>query len=153
MKKVLVPLIFLAFLIVSCGDDGAKEEKIEPICLTPKAGPYELKFTDISEEMGVQTLNALGTQITVADIDGDKWPDVYTTLASKVREDQNEPQNLYKLLKNVKGKNFEDITFSSGLFALPRRPGAKTPPPFHTRPAGRQNVFRARTCSGGSDVI
>ena len=117
MKKVLVPLIFLAFLIVSCGDDGAKEEKVEPICLTPKAGPYELKFTDISEEMGVKKLNALGTQITVADIDGDKWPDVYASLTEKKREDQNEPKNIYKLLKNVKGKNFEDVTFSSGLFA------------------------------------
>ena len=125
MKKTAVLILLLALIFAACGngsktetgDNQPEEEVIEPICLTPKAGPYNLKFTDISEEMGVQTLNALGTQITVADIDGDKWPDVYTTLASKVREDQNEPQNLYKLLKNVKGKNFEDITFSSGLFA------------------------------------
>ena len=89
---------------------------IEPICLTPKAGPYALKFTDISEEIGVKELNALGTQITIADIDGDRWPDVYTTLASKTREDQSEPKNIYKLLKNVKGKKFEDVTFSSKLF-------------------------------------
>ena len=93
------------------------EEVIEPICLKPGKGGYALKFTDISEEMGIQKLDALGTQVTIADIDGDRWPDVYTTLASKTREDQNEPKNLYKLLRNVKGESFEDVTFSSGLFA------------------------------------
>ena len=96
--------------------DEENEEVIEPVCLSPKAGPYKLKFTDISEETGIQKLNALGTQITIADIDGDKWPDVYTSLASKTREDLNEPKNLYKLLRNVKGQSFEDVTFSSGLF-------------------------------------
>ena len=92
------------------------EEVVEPICLKPGKWPYTLKFTDISEEMGIQKLDALGTQVTIADIDGDRWPDVYTTLASKTREDQNEPKNLYKLLRNVKGESFEDVTFSSGLF-------------------------------------
>ncbi len=138
MKKIYFLLFLLVFSVAACGsssksetdedaandenavndeDQDPDEEVIEPICLTPKAGPYALKFTDISEEMGILKLNALGTQITVADIDGDKWPDVYTSMTSKTREDQNEPQNLYKLLKNMKGRNFEDVTFSSGLFA------------------------------------
>lgn len=139
MKKIYFLMFLLAIFSAACGSssktgtdedavndedaatddeqpDSDSEEAVEPICLTPKAGPYALKFTDISEEMGVQKLNALGTQITVADIDGDKWPDVYISLASKTREDLNEPKNLYKLLKNVKGRNFEDVTFSSGLF-------------------------------------
>ncbi len=139
MKKIYFLMFLLAIFSAACGSssktgtdedavndedaatddeqpDSDSEEAVEPICLTPKAGPYALKFTDISEEMGIQKLNALGTQITVADIDGDKWPDVYTSLASKTREDLNEPKNLYKLLKNVEGRNFEDVTFSSGLF-------------------------------------
>jgi len=126
MKRICFFLLFTVLFtaLCSCGSTSdnnepkdSDKEAVEPICLTPQASPYELKFTDISEEMGIRKLDALGTQITIADIDGDKWPDVYTTLASKTREDQNEPKNLYKLLKNVKGKNFEDVTFSSGLFA------------------------------------
>ncbi len=141
MKKFSFLLIFVVFFLASCGggsksgndadgtdpqndedavnddDSETDDENIEPICLKPGKGPYALKFTDISEEMGVKKLNALGTQVTVADIDGDRWPDIYTSLASKTRENQNEPQGLYKLLKNVKGASFEDVTFSSGLFA------------------------------------
>lgn len=117
MKKAVWVLVSLVFLFVSCGGDSKtpQEEKIEPICLNP--GKSELKFTDISEEMGVQELNALGTQVTIADIDGDRWPDVYTSVASKLRENPDEPQNLYSLLKNVRGERFESVTSSSGLFA------------------------------------
>ena len=138
MKKAAFLLILMTFFVFSCGSSSKSEndsesgepqndedqtepqpdeEVIEPICLKPGKGGYALKFTDISEEMGIQKLDALGTQVTIADIDGDRWPDVYTTLASKTREDQNEPKNLYKLLRNVKGESFEDVTFSSGLFA------------------------------------
>ena len=145
MKKIYFLMFLLVFFCVACGsssksesnendadniepqndedaindDDSSQSEEaenIEPVCLTPKAGPYALKFTDISEEMGIKKLNALGTQITVADIDGDKWPDIYTSLTSKLRENPDEPKNLYKLLKNIKGQSFEDVTFSSGLF-------------------------------------
>ena len=135
MKKFSFLLIFIVIFLASCGsgtkqengDEAANdadssepqqdEEQLEPICLKPGNGPYTLKFTDISEKMGIQKLNALGSQVTIADIDGDRWPDIYTSLTSKVRENPDEPQNLYKLLKNVKGESFEDVTFSSGLFA------------------------------------
>ena len=117
MKKIVVLLVSLAFFAVSCGGDSksSQEEKVDPICLKPAKN--ELKFTDISEAMGIQKLDALGTQVTIADIDGDRWPDVYTSLASKTRENPDEPQNIYKLLRNIKGKNFKDVTFQSGLFA------------------------------------
>lgn len=135
MKKFSFLLIFIVFFLASCGSSSKQEngdeaandadslepqpdkEQLEPICLKPGNGPYSLKFTDISEKMGIQELNALGTQITISDIDGDRWPDVYISLTSKVRENPDEPKNLYKLLRNVKGESFEDITFSSGLFA------------------------------------
>lgn len=132
MKKILLIVALSAvFLILSCKDEGNKktddenvndademtdEEQISPICMSPGKGPYELKFTDITEEMGLIGMDVLGSQITVADIDGDKRPDIYTTLSSKLREDPAAPKGLYRLLKNKKGKSFEDVTFSSGLF-------------------------------------
>ena len=119
MKKVFCIFFLLACFLISCGSSSKTSEgdgNIEPVCLTPGDGAYELKFTDISEAMGIKELNALGTQITIADIDGDRWPDVYTSLTSKERENPDEPKNLYKLLKNVSGGHFEDVTFSSGLF-------------------------------------
>lgn len=128
MKRIefLLVVVFCAvFSFVSCGDDKksvndadeiSDEEVIVPICKTPGDGPYELKFTDITEEIGFKSLDVLGSQITVADIDGDKWPDVYTTLSSKLREDPAAPTGLYRLLKNKKGKSFEDVTFTNGLF-------------------------------------
>ncbi len=131
MKKLLFLIALTALCVVACGNGGeggkndgdtseqndsdSLEEVIEPICLKPSGTP--LTFTDISEELGVHELNALGTQITVADIDGDKWPDVYTSTGAKTRENEQEPTNVYKLLKNEKGKKFKDVTFSSGLFA------------------------------------
>lgn len=132
MKKIfIISVVFAVFFLVSCGDDKKEktddenvsdideisdDEQITPICLAPGDGPYELKFTDVTEELGLIGMDVLGSQITVADIDGDKWPDIYTTLASKLREDPSAPKGLYRLLKNKKGKSFEDVTFSSGLF-------------------------------------
>lgn len=132
MKKILIILVtFAVFFFISCGDDKKEktddenvgdideisdDEQITPICLTPGEGPYELKFTDITEEIGLKGMDVLGSQITVADIDGDKWPDIYTTLSSKLREDPAAPTGLYRLLRNKKGESFEDVTFTSGLF-------------------------------------
>jgi len=126
MKIKAVLLVLSVFFVMACGggsnnendkeESGQKEqekENIESICLKPGSNAG-LKFTDISEEMGIKDLDALGTQITVADIDGDKWPDVYTSLALRLRS--NPDESPYKLLKNVKGGHFEDVTFSSGLF-------------------------------------
>jgi len=129
MKKIITFAVFtLLFIVaVSCGDDKKTDNDIDTetnddeialtkICKEPGDGPYELKFTDITEDLGLKTLDVLASQIMVADIDGDRWPDIYTTLASKVRQDEAEPSGIFRLLKNVKGQSFEDVTFSSGLF-------------------------------------
>ncbi|HOB72201.1 MAG TPA: hypothetical protein PKM18_10515, partial [bacterium] len=119
MKKIfIISVVFAVFFIVSCGDDKKVEnddenvndadeltddEGITPICKTPGDGPYELKFTDITEELGLKGMDVLGSQITIADIDGDRWSDIYVTLSSKLREDPSAPKGLYRLLKNKKG--------------------------------------------------
>ena len=129
MKKIIFFTVFtlLFVLAVSCGDDKKTNSDsdtetndddlvLTKICKEPGDGPYELKFTDVTEELGLKGKDVLASQIMVADIDGDKWPDIYTTLFSKVRQDEAEPSGIFRLLKNVKGKSFEDVTFSSGLF-------------------------------------
>lgn len=129
MKKIITFAVFtLLFIVaVSCGDDKKTDNDIDTetnddelvltkICKEPGDGPYELKFTDITQELGLKNLDVLASQIMVADIDGDRWPDIYTTLASKVRQDEAEPSGIFRLLKNKKGQSFEDVTFSSGLF-------------------------------------
>ncbi|MGI6393179.1 MAG: CRTAC1 family protein [bacterium] len=124
-KKLVIFLLISLFFAFSCKDEkkvdendeiSDNDEDIVPICKEVGAGPYELKFTDITEEIGFKELDVLGSQITVADIDGDRWPDIYTTLYTKVREDVKNRQGIYRLLRNNKGKSFEDVTFSSGLF-------------------------------------
>ncbi len=129
MKKIILFTVFtvLFVLAVSCGDDKKTDNDsdtettdddvvLTKICKEPGDGPYELKFTDVTEELGFKEKDVLASQIMVADIDGDRWPDIYTTLASKVRQDEAEPSGIFRLLKNVKGQSFEDVTFSSGLF-------------------------------------
>ena len=129
MKKIIIFTVFTFLLVfaISCGDDRKTDNDsdtetadddmvLTKICKEPGDGPYELKFTDVTEELGFREKDVLASQIMVADIDGDRWPDIYTTLASKVRQNEAEPSGVFRLLKNVKGQSFEDVTFSSGLF-------------------------------------
>ncbi len=137
IKNIIVLFTVLIMVIVFCGCSGDKGESdilddsdsdeheyddadidvVEPICKTPGEGPYPLKFTDITEELGLLDMDVTGSQITVADVTGNGWPDIYVSMASKEREDPDNPKGHYRLLKNMRGKGFKDITFESGLFS------------------------------------
>jgi len=95
-------------------DDGWPE----PACLTPGAGPYTLEFTDVTVEMGLgpEGLNMTGSGVTVADVNGDHWPDMALTRGQSAREDYQDPAGRYRLLQNFRGAEFSDFTWSSGLF-------------------------------------
>ena len=95
-------------------DDGWPE----PACLTPGAGPYSLQFTDVTVEMGLgpEGLNMTGSGVTVADVNGDHWPDLALTRGQSVREDYQDPVGRYRLLRNFRGAEFSDFTWASGLF-------------------------------------
>jgi len=135
LKRSLLALLLLLFFIVSLiscsvtkkgendsenvdsdesGDDDSTV--IVPICKTPGKGPYDLKFTDITEELGFIEMGVIGSQITIADINNNGWPDIYVTMAGKLREDPENPKGYYRLLANQKGRGFKDVTFESGLF-------------------------------------
>jgi len=125
------PLIIAALLLAACspendtdtsdaGNDPADAGTSlpPPICLDPGDGPHPLSFTDVTAELGLgpEGLNIAATNVSVADVDGDGWPDLALTKGSSTREDPASPVGLYRLLRNEEGAGFSDWTFSSGLF-------------------------------------
>jgi hypothetical protein len=97
--------------------DGA-DEGPPPVCLLPGAAPRPLVFTEVTEPLGLgpEGLRATGTQVTVVDLDGDRWPDLALTRGVSTREDPAAPTGKYRLLSNQAGAGFEDVTWTSGLF-------------------------------------
>lgn len=87
------------------------------ICLSPSAN-QQLTFADVTEEteLGKSLLKVTGSNIVVTDIDNDNWPDIFVSKGDKNRETPETPKNLYRLLKNIKGLGFNDVTWTSGLF-------------------------------------
>ena len=101
----------------------------DPICVTPGAGPYPLVFTEVTAELGLgpDDLNITATGVTVADIDGDHWPDLTVTMGQSTRDDPADSKNRFRLLRNMAGTAFEDLTWTSGLFdARDGTPGRAT---------------------------
>ncbi len=101
------------------GADGADEDVWpQPACLTPGAGPYTLQFTDVTVELGLgpEGLNIAGSGVTVADINGDRWPDLALTRCQSLRENYPSTVGRYRLLLNQGGTKFFDATWFSGMF-------------------------------------
>ncbi len=86
-------------------------------CKTPGEGPYQLKFTDVTTELGFnkEGLNVAGSVVVSGDINGDHWPDVYVSRGDKKRDDPAALKGLYRILIN-NGGVFSDRTWESGLF-------------------------------------
>ncbi len=98
------------------GDDGS--DLPDPVCFETGPGPYEITFTDVTVELGLGPggLAVTGSQVMVADVDSDNWPDLVLTRGQAVREDPQDPAGRYWLLRNASGAGFEDRTWSSNLF-------------------------------------
>jgi len=99
-------------------DAGDGFNRPQPRCLQPGPGPYKLHFTDVTTALGLgpEDLRITGSGATVADIDGDHWPDLALTRGQSQRDDPADPAGRYRLLRNLGGEGFQDITFSAGLF-------------------------------------
>ncbi|MFO7735875.1 MAG: CRTAC1 family protein [bacterium] len=113
----LPTVVFLS--ITACDSEDSNEIKLPPeICKDPGDGPYELSFTDITEELGLgpDNLDVAANTIAVADINGNNWPDIYVSQGSSYPENPEDPEGRYRLLENVGGESFRDVTWHSGLF-------------------------------------
>lgn len=98
--------------------DAGDTDGPQPICLDPGDGPYGLQFTDVTGDLGLgpEGLLATGSNVSIADVDGDGWPDIVLTTGSADREDPAEPVGRYRLLRSEGGESFSDWTFTSDLF-------------------------------------
>ena len=106
------------------GGGGGSGPVLPPaICLSPGPGPYPLTFTDVTAavHLGPDGLNMTASNLTVGDIDGDHWPDLamnkyMPSPPPNMRDNPQTPVGLYRVLRNVHGTGFEDVTWTSGLF-------------------------------------
>ncbi|MBW2701794.1 MAG: CRTAC1 family protein [Deltaproteobacteria bacterium] len=111
-------------------DDAGTDPDIDnlppAICFEiEESGPFALHFTEVSEQLDPRPngLAMNGNSVTIADIDGDHWPDIVLARGRSDREDPEAPIGRYHLLRNDKGQALENWTWSSGLFAT--RDGAQ----------------------------
>ncbi len=131
-------LFILIFIFISAGcDDGGSsssndnespdtdtimtdEENIpEPQCREFSDTPSELKFTDVTAELGLDEtgLAVAGSNIVIADINNDGLPDLSISKGSSAGQAKAAEKKLYRILLNNGDGTFKDWTEESGLFA------------------------------------
>jgi len=78
-------------------------------------------FREATEAWGLVELGVHGTRISVADIDGDGYPDLLVRRGGTRVDNLDEGERSTWLLRNTGEGRFEDITLESGLVSM-RRP-------------------------------
>jgi len=105
--------------MLAVGSCAATAPRPPEACKSGEVQP--LRFTDVSEEWGLQANAIEGFRLSTADIDGDGLPDLAVSrgVSNGVRDDFTDPEVLRRrfLLRNT-GSGFEDITRSSGFAAV-----------------------------------
>lgn len=131
MRKVLGLSLLVLVQACSSGSDGVEKDEepivvLEDLCVEARGfAPGMIAFRDVSEAWGLKEIQANGTRISVADIDGDGLPDVYVRSAGSDDFSQEGTRRTW-LLRNAGGK-FEDVTQSSGIVTARDGSGAGRP--------------------------
>ncbi|RVU46948.1 CRTAC1 family protein [Lujinxingia sediminis] len=125
----------------ACADDDvACQLNIAPVCETSSSAwsPGTPIFKDVSEQAGTPALGAVGTRISVADVNHDGLPDILARRPGGASDDFSEEGTRHTwLLINRGDGTFEDATESSGLLAT--RTPSDPPRPVETVAFGDVN--------------
>lgn len=129
-------MLALALTLAACGDDddaaaadaGATDASADASAdAATDAGlpdrcnggtqwaPGAVAFEEATSDWGTDAIGAEGTRISVADVDGDGYPDLAVRRAGSQPDDFAGARNNW-LLRNVDGTRFEDVTEESGLW-------------------------------------
>ena len=137
MRWCQIPILLLA--VAACGDDDAPpaDAAIDSsadatVDAAADAGPLEVRcnagtryspgtsvFREVTAEWGLE--GVVGTRISVLDIDGDGFADVFVRDGAGPDDFSAGGERRRWLLRNAGGTSFEDVTEASGLLA--RREG------------------------------
>ncbi|RAL23916.1 hypothetical protein DL240_07145 [Lujinxingia litoralis] len=114
---------------VCAPDDVACLLDLTPVCTSPSAwSPGTAIFEDVSELAGTQEAGAIGTRLSVADVNHDGLPDIIARRPGGGADDFSENGTRHTwLLINQGDGTFEDRTESSGLLT-PRQLTSLTRP-------------------------
>lgn len=114
----------------ACGDAGeppseaplakstqAIGEVGDPTCVPggTRYFPGRKLFVDRTEEWGLEGLKVTGTRLSVADVNGDNYPDLVVRSRTDAETSFDSGKRPVWVLKNTRNGTFEDITRSSGL--------------------------------------
>jgi enediyne biosynthesis protein E4 len=125
-------LAALALSVGACGDrteppstvataksTEALGEVGDPTCV-PGGTTYtsgRTLFADRTEQWGLEALNVTGTRLSVADVNGDNYPDLVVRSTTDEETDFSAGVRPVWVLKNTRNGKFEDITRGSGMIA------------------------------------
>ncbi|KIG11670.1 ASPIC/UnbV domain-containing protein [Enhygromyxa salina] len=96
---------------------------VEPTC--GAAGPWTpgtSAFTEVTQAWGLDGVE--GTRLSVTDLDGDGWPDLFVRRGGTRSDDFGADTRHTWLLRNTGGQGFEDVTQDSGVLAPRQALGA-----------------------------
>ncbi len=96
---------------------GPTEPALEPICTSgSRYAPGIVAFREATDDWGLAELGVEGTRLSVGDVDGDGYADVFVRRGGNGSDDFAEDGTRRSwLLRNTGDGRFEDITLASGV--------------------------------------
>ncbi len=112
MRRALV--LPIVFLLTAC--PTVEEPPVECVVAADSWSDGEPAFRDATADWGLEAMGVVGTRVSVADIDGDGWPDIITRNGGGPDDWEADNGHRRWVLRNTGDGTFEDVSEASGLF-------------------------------------